>query len=280
MKCKVRDLDVYYEETGSGRPLLILHGWPSDHRQMVHDMEPSFVNRDGWRRIYPDLPGMGKTRGAEWITSQDEMLDVVLEFIDAVAPGERIVLAGTSYGGYLARGLVYRRAARLDGLLLLAPAIVAEMSQRRVPQHRILREDADFLASLAPDEQNLREIVVAQSPAVLAAYRNTIKPALAVADHGFLRRIGQKYAFSFMVDELAEPFAAPTLIVTGRYDHWCGYQDAYAILDNYPRATFVVLDRAGHALAREQRTLFEVLVAEWLDRVEEYAFIARENEKQ
>jgi hypothetical protein len=42
------------------------------------------------------------------------------------------------------------------------------------------------------------------------------------------------------------------------------------LLDNYPRASFAVLDRAGHALAVEQKPLFRALVNEWLDRVEEY----------
>jgi len=46
-------------------------------------------------------------------------------------------------------------------------------------------------------------------------------------------------------------------------------------LDSYPRASFVVLDRAGHALSVEQKTLFRALVNEWLDRVEEYTHILR-----
>ncbi len=76
---------------------------------------------------------------------------------------------------------------------------------------------------------------------------------------------------TFDVDALPAPFPAPALFLTGRHDNWCGYREAYQLLDNYPRATFAVLDRAGHALAVEQKTLFRALVNEWLDRVEEYA---------
>lgn len=269
MECKVRDLNVYYEDVGSGRPVLMLHGGGGDHRYMFHHMEPVFKNRDGWRRLYPNLPGHGKTHRADWITSKDHMLDVALEFMDAIAPGERFAVAGLSYGGYLARGVVYRRAAQLDGLLLYVPSIVTEAGKSKVPKHRVLREDADFLAALTTDEQDLREIYVAQSMDVLEVFRNTLAPAFAVADHEFLRGLGP--SFTFEVDSLAEPFPAPTLILTGRYDPWCGYQNAYEILDNYPRGTFVVLDRAGHGLADEQQTLFRALVGEWLDRVEEYA---------
>lgn len=82
MECQVGGLTMSYEEVGTGRPLLLLHGWPLDHRHIAHDMEPLFAERIGWRRLYPDLPGMGKTRAADWITQQDGMLDLVLAFID------------------------------------------------------------------------------------------------------------------------------------------------------------------------------------------------------
>ncbi len=61
------------------------------------------------------------------------------------------------------------------------------------------------------------------------------------------------------------------LFLTGRFGDSCGYQDAYQILDNYPRATCAILDRAEHLLAFEQTTLFKAPVSEWLDRVDEYA---------
>jgi pimeloyl-ACP methyl ester carboxylesterase len=271
MECRVKDIPIYYEEAGLGRPLLMLHGGGLDHRHMQDDMEPLFTSRTGWRRIYPDLPGMGKTRAADWITDQDDMLDVVLEFIDAVAPGERFAVAGMSYGGYLARGVVNRRRAHIDGLLLIVPVIEPDRRKRILPEHRVLRDDEEFLAALAPDEQVLRELAVVQSLGLLMQQRNSIIPAIAEADQEFLERLEANYAFTFDVDALAEPFTAPALFLTGRFDHWCGYQDAYQILESYPRATFAILDRAGHALTHEQSSLFEALVSEWLDRVEEYA---------
>jgi pimeloyl-ACP methyl ester carboxylesterase len=75
------------------------------------------------------------------------------------------------------------------------------------------------------------------------------------------------------VDQVSEPFPGPSLIITGRQDAMAGYRDAWNILENYPRATFVVLDRAGHFL-EENADLVNVLVNEWLDRVEESAGVA------
>src|SRR5215813_6524525 len=98
MECIVQGIPVHYEECGKGRPILMLHGMPADHRQMMHEMEPFFAQRSGWRRLYLDLPGMGLTPAADSIASQDDMLEVALAFLDALAPGERFVVAGVSYG--------------------------------------------------------------------------------------------------------------------------------------------------------------------------------------
>src|SRR3989442_15779453 len=73
---------------------------------MQRFMEPLFTQRDGWLRIYPDLPGTGLTPSLDRLATHDQMLDAVLAFIDTVIPGQRFVLAGLSYGGYLARSVV------------------------------------------------------------------------------------------------------------------------------------------------------------------------------
>ena len=271
MECQVRDIPVYYEEIGAGRPLLMLHGLHTDHREMIYNMEPLFEQRRGWRRIYPDLPGRGKTPGADWISSEDQMLEVTLEFLDAVAPGERFALAGNSYGGYLARGVVYCRRAQMEGVMLGVPSVERYRSKSDLPPHQVLVHDPDFVSAIDEDERMILQVAVVQSPERLAGFRAAIKPGLVVADRAFIERVGANPAFSFDVDKPDEPFPAPTLIITGRQDSLCGYRDAWTLLDNYPRATFAVLDRAGHGVSNEQQVLFRALVSEWLDRVEEYS---------
>ena len=44
--------------------------------------------KDNYKRIYIDLPGMGKSDSAEWITNSDIMLDVVIDFIEKIIPNE------------------------------------------------------------------------------------------------------------------------------------------------------------------------------------------------
>jgi pimeloyl-ACP methyl ester carboxylesterase len=169
---------------------------------------------------------------------------------------------------------VHRIGGQIDGLFLNVPLVEPDAAKRRVPQPLVVHEDPAFLAALAPDEQDMPEFIVAQSLDLLAEFRRVIGPAVASADHAFLERLRQQYAFSFDVDSLPAPFPAPALFLTGRHDNWCGNREAYELLDRYPRATFATLDRAGHALAIEQKALYRALVGEWLDRVEEYSTMA------
>jgi pimeloyl-ACP methyl ester carboxylesterase len=232
-------------------------------------MEPIFKNRDGWRRIYPDLPGMGRTRGGDWITSADQMLAVVLEFIDRVIPGQSFTLVGHSYAGYLARGIMYHRRQAVDGLFLLAPWIKYAWKDRRVPEKVTLVEAPALLAQLTPDEaEGFAFGAVVQNQKNWERYCHEWLPGILAHDPRFFDQLLEHPAFSFEVDALSEPFVKPTLILAGKQDHVSGYRDPWNILGNYLRATFVVFDRAGHRLQIEQEELFNVLVNEWLDRVE------------
>ena len=77
--CTLEGIDVAYEEFGEGRSILFLHGWSLDHTNEVADFEPIFANRPGWRRLYLDLPGHGRTPGAERVRDMDGILQVVLD---------------------------------------------------------------------------------------------------------------------------------------------------------------------------------------------------------
>ena len=121
MECELENTTVHYEMLGAGRPLVVLHGAAGDHRAVAVEIEPLFTHRAGWKRIYLDLPGHGATPGPAWMQNEDQLLDLLLSFIDRVIPHERFALAGFSRGGYYARGILHRRLAQVAGVLLVAP---------------------------------------------------------------------------------------------------------------------------------------------------------------
>ncbi|MFX1301172.1 MAG: alpha/beta fold hydrolase, partial [Promethearchaeota archaeon] len=172
---------------------------------------------------------------------------------------------------YLARGILYKRMEQVDGLLLIVPRVVSEKADRTLPPKTVLVQDEAFLSSMNPAEkEGFTEVAVIQTSEHWKRYEPEILPGVKVADHSFLNQLvtyGNEYSFN--VDTPPKAFEKPTLILVGRQDHWVGYQDAWNILENYPRATFAVLDRTGHCLQMEQEHIFNTLVHEWLDRVEE-----------
>ena len=139
----------------------------------------------------------------------------------------------------------------------------------KLPALQVFGEEPDFEATLQPDEADLREWVVVRSREVLKYMRTVIKPAQKIADHTALERVTG--GLSFDITTLHKPFLAPALMICGRQDSWSGFHASMRLLDECPRGTLAVLDRAGHGVSIEQQALFRALVSEWLDRIEEYA---------
>ena len=256
---------VGFDDIGEGRIAVFLHGMPANRAQMVHYFEPIFTERTGWRRLYPDLPGMGTTPGTEGLSNQDAMLEVVGDFVNQIAGDEPIVLIGASYGAYLALGYNYRWGSRLAGMMLSEP-MVKTRQNRSVPDQTVLVEDPTL--DLESDEEFWTQVAVVQSPEDLDFFRTAIKPGLATADNEFLGRLAERSEYSFDL-RTATPMTSPVLIVAGRQDSVTGYRDVWDVVELFPRATIAILDRAGHALRSEQGALFTSLTNEFLDRVEE-----------
>ena len=258
MECRINDVSIHYVEHGNGVPLIALHGAGVDHREIEVAIEAA-IPREGYRRIYPDLPGMGRTTGTDALTSNDDVVALLVEFIDHLV-GQPFLLLGHSYGGYLARGVAARRPDWVLGLALLCP--IGE-SSRDVPPKSVERADADVYSELEPDQRaGFDDYFVVRTRATARRYREHVVPGTTRVDEGTLTRIFAGWKVSVGSDT----FESPSLIAAGRFDSSVGYAAAADLLDHYPHATFAVLDGAGHALPHEQPTLLTALLNDWLDR--------------
>ena len=255
MECRVGDVTVHYVEHGEGVPVLVLHGAGVDHREAEACFEPAIGGRDRYRRIYPDLPGMGRTSAPASLQSADDVLDTLLLFADEIAGPGRFLVAGHSAGAHYARGVASRRRDRVAGLALICPLVGAV---RDVPEHRPVIAADD----LGDDE--FRGYFVLQTPEMLERYERVVAPAMPLADQEAMERIGANWELS--IDESAA-FDGPTVIVAGRLDSVVGYAAAVDLLDDYPGATLAVVDGAGHALPHEKPDLLAALIDEWLGQV-------------
>ena len=271
MECKLKNITLNYEIYGDGYPVLMLHGWPVDHRLMKGCMEPIFETRPSYKRIYFDLPGMGKTKGEDWIKGTDDYLKIIIEFVEKIIPNEHFIIVSESYGCYLARGLIKKKQNLIDGVLFLVPAILPYEEQRDLPEPIILAKDENLVSKLSPFEREIfDDVATVINQKVLERGKEEGISGIIIADMVFLEKVRENHAFSFNVDLLNDKFTKPTLFLLGRQDSNVGYRDAWKIIENYPRATFAILDRAGHILQIEQEELFNSLTNDWLDRVESF----------
>ncbi|MGG4170062.1 alpha/beta hydrolase [Rossellomorea vietnamensis] len=258
---------IYHKIIGEGFPIVMVHGWTLDHQAMMHAMEPNFKDRSGWKRIYIDLPGMGKSDAKPSIKNSDDMLEAVLELLDELIPDQPFIVCGYSYGGYMARGIVEARHDRVRGLMLLAPMVIPETDKRELPQQIVLKKDPDLLSNLTSlESEAFASMGVVQGKKEWERFRDDILMPSTQTNEEFVNRIRENgYGFTF---ELPQKFDYPTLIVTGRQDHVVGYRDAWRLIEEYPRATFAVLDMGGHNVQIEQENVFNSLVQNWLDKLE------------
>jgi pimeloyl-ACP methyl ester carboxylesterase len=268
----VNGIPVHYAEHGSGTPVLALHGGSVDHREIMGALEPVFADRPGYRRLYPDLPGMGRTPAPETMDSTDAALELLLGLVDEVIGDEPLLVAGHSFGGYLARAIANRRPDRVAGLAVICSLGGEQEQGDEHPEHVVLHAaaDLDVDGTLEPEmAAEFRDYLVVHTLETLQRFQETVAPGVALADHAALERMSAQWRLR-TAPEQGPRFASPTLILAGRHDSTVGYAAAWRLLEHYPRATLAVLDRAGHALPHEQPGLLGALVGEWLDRVGEH----------
>lgn len=256
MDPRASETTVHFVEHGAGRPVLVLHGAGVDHRETEACFEPAFAGLAGFRRIYPDLPGMGRTAAPEELRSAEDVLDTLLDFAAEVTGGTPYLLVGHSAGAYFAQATAARAPGQVAGLALVCPLLPGV---RDVPEHRVVVGSGDI------GDDDFRAYFVVQSAEMLERYERHVRPAAALVDQAALERIGERWE---LARDDGPAYAGPTLVVAGRLDSTVGYAAAVDLLDHYPHATLAVVDDAGHALPHEQPDLLRALVAEWLARVE------------
>jgi pimeloyl-ACP methyl ester carboxylesterase len=250
----VGETAVHWVSHGSGRPAIILHGAGVDHREAEACFEPALGAAGGLWRIYPDLPGMGRTPASAGLQSADDVLDLLIGLAEGVAGTDPVVLVGHSAGAYYAQGIAARRPDRVLGLALICPLLP---DVRDVPEHHAVVAADDV------GDEDFRSYFVVQTPAMLERYQRFVAPALPLADQAALERIGQRWVLN---GTDGPAYHGPTLVVAGRQDSTVGYAAAAELVERYPRATLAVLDGAGHALPHEQPEVLACLLAEWVAR--------------
>jgi proline iminopeptidase len=146
----VRGVDLFVRRTGSGRPVVVLHGGPGAH----HDyLLPGFdALADGRELIYYDQRGGGRSPvGRDVPVGWTEHV-ADLDALRVLWRLDRLTIAGYSWGGLLALLYALQHPAAVERLALISPA----------PSWRAAREqfEARFgRRNLDPEFQEARRVL-------------------------------------------------------------------------------------------------------------------------
>lgn len=118
-KVQIRNIVSNYKLSGSGEPILILHGWGGSSDSW--DETRKILSANGYRIISPDFPGFGKSANPNFAWNLDDYLDWTMDFVDYVGL-EKFHLFGHSFGGRMAVKLATKYPERVNKLILCDPA--------------------------------------------------------------------------------------------------------------------------------------------------------------
>jgi len=255
----------------------MLPGYGLDHRSLLGCMEPVFKKHDGFKRIYLDLPAMGRSP-ALGVKSSKDILNRVLKLISAVASDTKLILVGYSYGGYLAQHIALRMPDLIDGMLLIAPVVFASASKRDLPKHKVFVKRYPVSRLKSQEEIDIFNDLVIQTASVWKNVKKYILSGYLIRNASLLDKI-QKRAYSIPgnITKLRQRIAVPATIITGKQDSVVGYADSKVILGNYSNGKYIAIDRAGHNLQFEQPDIFRAIVRKWIDDLKksQHSFLDR-----
>ena len=237
---------------GSGRPVLLLHGF-----QTINPKAP-FLSELAKHCSYlaPSLPGFGASERPQDFDTIYDLVRHTLDLIEAV-PGDSITLIGFSFGGWLAAEAAVTRPAKLDRLILVDPVGI-RISDREIRDildifnvhPDVVRAKTFFDPDrFAPDFDALDDdelIAYARNRDALCLY--TWNPLLYNPQlKRWLRRI-----------------AAPTLVLWGTADGIVAPDYGRAFASLIPNARFVPIENAGHQPEIEQPAEFVAHVIDFM----------------
>lgn len=261
----LRDIVTYYEEAGSGYPLVLIMGLGGDlqaWRFQVDELSKHF------RVIAFDNRGAGRTSAPDRPYTISGMADDTLALMDALGIAKAHIL-GYSMGGYIAQEIALTHPARLDRLILLATAPNIDGFGRAVVESWIAVREA----SLSREELIRHQAVWLYSPELLddrprfeRAIRNSLENRWPQEDHAFFRQANA--ILSWNPGDRASGIKAPTLVVAGKDDILVPQRNSERLGKLIQGSTVKVLDGA-HAGCIEYPRAYNAAFLEHLAPVSE-----------
>jgi len=260
----VNGVNLVVEVRGQGTAVLFIHGFPFAHTIWDHPVG----QLERWKRIAPDLRGMGRSDAPDLGYSIGTYAEDLLALLDALDV-EEAILCGLSMGGYIAFEMLRRARARISGLILMdtrAEADTADGKKNR--DAAILQAKEGGAKAVAEDmlPKLLSPTTTQRNPALVERLR-TMMSATPVA--GMVGALGAMRDRPDSMGMLPDLTGLPTVVMVGADDQLTPPDRSRAMADAIPGARLEVVPNAGHVLPLEAPDRITSLIrsfVEGLDR--------------
>jgi len=252
---------MYYEEHGSGFPLLMINGLGSDHLEWLHQL-PAFEAR--FRVVVFDNRGTGMTDVPPGPYTTGQMADDAASLLRALGIPRAHVL-GVSMGGMIAQEVALRHPDLVDGLVLGCTGPGGELSVRPSPEAMA----AFALAKGEDPEAELRRMLpflytdacIRERPEEIERFvrRRLDHPT---PPEGYLAQLSA--AVTHDASSRLEKVRARTLVITGDADRLVNWENSLWLAGRIPGVKLVVLPGAPHRLFAETAAAFNREVLRFL----------------
>jgi pimeloyl-ACP methyl ester carboxylesterase len=244
---------LYYEEHGSGFPLLLINGLGSDHLEWLYQ-RPAFTPH--FRVVVFDNRGTGKSAVPPGPYTTAQMADDAAALLKELLISRAHVL-GVSLGGMIAQEVALRHPDLVDRLVLGCTGPGGNLSVRPSPEAM-----AAFSGAEGEDaEAELRRMIpflytdscCRERPEEIAAFvrRRMENPT---PPEGYAAQLAA--AVTHDAAERLERIRAKTLVITGDADRLVDRENSLRIARRVPDAKLVVLPGAPHRLFAENADAF------------------------
>jgi len=256
----VRGLALARDVQGDGHPILFIHGFPFDRTMW----RPLMATLTGWRRIAPDLRGLGLSEAPESY-SMAEYADDLAALMDALHVPQAVV-CGLSMGGYVAFELLRRHSARVRALILTATRAEADDEagkQRRGDMIALVERQGPAVLAEVLLPQLLAPANLTAMPHVTEHLRTMIAGSPVKGVVGALRAMRDRADAT----PLLRKIEVPTLVIAGRDDQLIPPAASRQLADAIPGALFTLIPDAGHLCPLEQPVTTTKVIAEFLEGI-------------
>jgi len=256
---RIDDIQMAYTDTGVGRPVVLIHGYPFN-RSLWNEQVETLSN--SYRVIVPDLRGFGETDASTGTATMNRMAQDVGQLLDHLRISQAVI-GGLSMGGYVALAFYKQFPSRVRALVLAdtrAQADTEEAKQTRAQQaEKALSEGMAGIAD-AMLPKLLTPETVSKRPEVVKRVRDMMlktKPeGAAAALLGMAEREDQT--------ELLSRVTSPTLILVGAEDAITPVADSEKMRDCIAGSRLVVIENAGHVSNLERTEQFNEALLKFL----------------